>query len=220
MSLCSWGGQGCYVRTGGQGGLRGRATPPPLRATARRVGGRPRRRPAANNQENGPKRQERPNAQRRGTNDPAPAPSPASHCSWGGLQVLEVDDEGHGEGNGDGDGTSTTTPAGHVGAGARDKTATRTPGEGEGEGENDHDDDSHTTPQPPPQATARGRAGTGRREPRMTPPHPHALHEGGDIFYLSFLLIYLCRPSRVCVRGRLFMYIIMQSPPSHSRRRG
>ena len=118
--------------------------------------------------------------------------------------MLEVDDEGHREGNRDGDGTSMTTPAGHVGVGARDKTATRTPGEGEGEGENDDDDDGHTTPQLPPRATARRQAGTGRREPRTTPPHPHALHEGRDFFYLLFLLIYLCRPSRICVRGRLF----------------
>ena len=27
-------------------------------------------------------------------NDPAPAPSPASHCSWGGSRVLAADDEG------------------------------------------------------------------------------------------------------------------------------
>jgi hypothetical protein len=26
--------------------------------------------------------------------DPAPAPSPASHCSWGGSRVLAADDEG------------------------------------------------------------------------------------------------------------------------------
>ena len=32
------------------------------------------------------------------TNDPAPTPSPASYCSWGGLQVLAADDKGWGGG--------------------------------------------------------------------------------------------------------------------------